>query len=191
MRAMTAILYPVASNADQALNLPLARASRESEAKRRAGEAVVFATDPVGPAFATREAALDAYAGRVDDERTGAMPAPEDRYCRLVEQVAEGAARPRAAQPTYADGRRWPAPPKPPRTVWRLTVSYWRVGTVDRPIEAPQARLARRTGQDLDPDTLRAIARTPLRPTKPQQPLDIGLFEIRPPEAPHIVMPDE
>lgn len=191
MRAMTAILYPVASNADQALNLPLARASRESEAKRRAGEAVVFATDPVGPVFATREAALDAYAGRVDDERTGAMPAPEDRYCRLVEQVAEGAARPRAAQPTYADGHRWPAPPKPPRTVWRLTVSYWRIGTVDRPIEAPQARLARRTGQDLDPDTLRAIARTPLRPTKPQQPLDIGLFEIRLPEAPHIVMPDE
>lgn len=191
MGVMTAILYPVATNADQALALPIGRASRESEARRRAGEAVVFATDPVGPAFATREAALDAYAGRVDDERTGAMPAPEDRYCRLIEQVAEGVPRPRTVQPTYADGHRWPTPPKAPRTVWRLAVSYWRIGTADRPIEAPQARQARRKGQDLDADTLRAITRTPLRPTKPQQPLDIGLFEIRPPEAPHIVMPDE
>lgn len=184
MRAMTAILYPVATNAEQALSRPLARAARESEARRRAGEAVAFATDPVGPAFATREAALDAYAGRLDDERTGAGPAAEDRYCSLVEQVAEGAPRPKAMHPTYADGHRWPALPRAPKTVWRLSVSYWRLGTADRPLEAPQARQARKAGQDLDPDTLRAIARTPLRPTKPQQPLDIGLFETRPPEAP-------
>lgn len=191
MTPMTAILYPVATNAEQALNRPLGRAARESEARRRAGEAVAFATDPVGPAFATREAALDAYAGRVDDERTGAMPGAEDRYCSLVEQVADGARRPKALEPTYADGHRWPAPPKPPRTVWRLTVSYWRIGTAERPLDAPQARKARKSKQELDPETLRAIARTPMRPTKPQQPLDIGLFETRPPEAPHIVMPDE
>ena len=55
---MTAILYPVAANAELALSRPLGRAARESEARRRAGEAVVFATDPVGPAFATRAAAL-------------------------------------------------------------------------------------------------------------------------------------
>jgi hypothetical protein len=30
-----------------------------------------------------------------------------------------------------------------------------------------------------------------LRPTRPQKALDIGLFETRPPEAPHIVMPDD
>ena len=35
------------------------------------------------------------------------------------------------------------------------------------------------------------MARQPLRPVEPQQPLDIGLFEVRPPDAPHIVMPDE
>jgi len=191
MTPMTAILYPVATNAEQALNRPLGRAARESDARHRAGEAVVFATDPVGPAFATREAALDAYAGRVEDERNGAAPEAEDRYCRLVEQVAEGAPRPKQVAPSYADGRRWPEPPRAPRTVWRLTVSYWRIGTAERPLDPPQARLARKNGQDLDPDTLRAISRTPLRPTKPQQPLDIGLFETRPPEAPHIVMPDE
>src|SRR5215212_6043094 len=79
---MTAILYPVASNAEQALARPLGRAARESEARRMVGEAVVFATDPAGPAFATREAALEAYGARVEDA------AAEDRYCTLVEQLA-------------------------------------------------------------------------------------------------------
>ena len=188
---MTAILYPVAANAELALSRPLGRAARESDARRRAGEAVAFATDAIGPAFTTREAALDAYGPRVGDERTGVMPEPEDRFCRLVEQVAEGAARPRPVEPSYADGRRWPDPPGPVRTVWRLNVSYWRVGTADRPLEAPQARAARKSKQPVGPDALAAIARTPMRPIKPQQPLDIGLFEVRPPEAPHILMPDE
>ena len=188
---MTAILYPVATNAEQALSRPLGRAARESEARKRAGAAVVFATDPAGPAFATREAALDAYRGRVEDERTGAGPEPQDKFCRLIEQVAEGARRPGTVKPSYADGHRWPEPPRPPRTVWRLSVSYWRIGVAGRPLEAPQARAARKSKQALDPDTLRAIAQTPLRPTRPQQPLDIGLFEVRPPDAPHIIMPDE
>lgn len=191
MGPMTAILYPVATNGELALSRPLGRSARESEARRRAGEAVVFATDVVGPAFATREAALDAYAGRVEDERTGATPEAQDRFCTLVEQVAEGSAAPRPVAPKMADGQRWPDPPRPPRTVWRLSVSYWRIATAERPLDAPQARAARKAGQALDPDTLRAISRSPLRPIKPQQPLDIGLFEVRPPEAPHIVMPDE
>jgi hypothetical protein len=70
-------------------------------------------------------------------------------------------------------------------------VSYWRIATAERPIEAPQARKARRASQPLDAEILRAIARTPLRPVEPQQPLDIGLFEVRLPESPHIVVPDE
>jgi hypothetical protein len=49
----------------------------------------------------------------------------------------------------------------------------------------------RKTGGDLDAQALRAIARAPLRPIRPQKALDIGLFEVRPPEAPHILMPDE
>ena len=43
----------------------------------------------------------------------------------------------------------------------------------------------------MDAQALRARLSEPLRPLKPQQPLDIGLFEVRPPEAPHILMPDE
>jgi hypothetical protein len=190
---MTAILYPVAPNAEAAMSRPVGRAEREREAVRLAGEAVVFATEPVGPAFSSREAALDAYAGRVEDERAGATLEPQDRYCRLAEQAA---ADPRQAlpsvQPAYAEGRRWPVqPPAPIRTIWRLQVSYWRIATADRPIEAPQARQARRSRQELDPAAVKAMTRQPLRPVAPQQPLDIGLFEVRLPEAPHIVMPDE
>ena len=180
------ILYPVAVNAEQALSRPLGRAARQSEARRKAGGEVAFTTDPAGPAFPTREAALAAYAERLE------APEAADRFCQLVEQVALEAGRaPEPVEPTFEDGRRWPTPAAPPQTVWRLKVSYCRVPTAERPLEAPQARQARKSKQALEPETLRAIARTPLRPVKPQQPLDIGLFEIRPPEAPHIVMPDE
>src|SRR3954468_1128071 len=181
---MTAILYPVAANAEQALARPLGRAARESDARRRAGAAVVFATDLAGPAFATREAALEAYRERLDDV------AAEDRSCPPVEH-APGKPRLGPVEPTYEDGHRWPAPPKAPKTAWRLSVSYLRIGTADRPLDAPQARAVRRARTAVDPDTVRAAARAPLRPIKPQQPLDIGLFETRPPEAPHIVMPDD
>lgn len=177
---MTAILYPVAANAEQAMARPMGRAAREREALAVAAEAVVFTTDPTGPAFATREAALEAYAGPVGEA-----------WARLAEQILPGQ-KVAHAEPSFEDGRRWPTPPeRAPRTAWRLMVSYWRIATAERPIEAPQARKARRTRQALDPEALRAIAREPLRPIEPQQPLDIGLFERRLPEAPHIVVPDE
>ncbi len=62
-------------------------------------------------------------------------------------------------------------------------------GAADRCAAGPQGAPAR--SSLWTPETLRTIARQPLRPVEPQQPLDIGLFEIRPPDAPHIVMPDE
>lgn len=177
---MTAILYPVAANAELALAGPLGRAAREREALSVAGEAVVFTTDPTGPAFATREAAAEAYAGPVGES-----------WARLAEQILPGQ-KVASVKPTYADGRRWPVQiAAPPRTAWRLMVSYWRIATAERPLETPQARKARRASKTLDAETLRAMARQPLRPVEPQQPLDIGLFEVRPPDAPHIVMPDE
>ena len=62
-----------------------------------------FVTEATGPAFATREAALDAYAGRLDDPRPGhgVTVAPEDRYCALAERI-EGAATPAPVEPTFA-----------------------------------------------------------------------------------------
>ncbi len=189
---MTAILYPVAADAQAALKAPLARAAREREAVGAASQAVVFVTEPVGPPYATRDAALDAHAGHVEDERPGrsVVLAPEDRFCRLAEAI--DGRPPAPVAPLMKDGRRWPQPKAAPRTVWRLQVSYWRLASAVKAAEGPQARDARRKARDpMDYQALNALARTPMRAFKPQQPLDIGLFETRPPEAPHIIMPDE
>jgi hypothetical protein len=188
------ILYPVADNAEAALSAPLGRAAREREAAKILGKDVVFETRLVGSGFATREAALDAYAGKVEDDRPGRTftPPPEDRWARLVEVVAPDERRGRApVRPVYRDGRRWPDPPPPPRTVWRLSINFWRPAAADQPLDGPQARLARRRARELDRETLRALTRQPLRPVKPQQGLDIGLFETRLPENPNIIVPDE
>jgi hypothetical protein len=193
MAAMNAILYPVADNADAALARPLGRAAREREAGRLAAGPVRFISEVVGPAFQTREAALDAYAGRIDDDRPGhsVAVAPEDRYCVLREMAAGRPPPPQA--PAFAEGRRWPAPPKPPATMFRLSVSYWRVGEAENRAPFEQARTARRKADaaQLDAEALRDLARRPLRPVRPQQPLDIGLFEAPAPEAPHILIPDD
>lgn len=186
---VNAILYPVAPNPEQALSKPAGRAAREREARAVAGEAVSFATEAVGPAFPTREAALEAYREQIE------AIAPEDRYCQLVERIVVEPGKPQRlapVDPTFQEGRRWPAPPlEPPRTAWRLMISYWRPASAPS-AEAPQARVARRkAAEPVTPETLRAIASQPLRPVKPQQPLDIGLFEAPLPEAPHIVVPDE
>jgi hypothetical protein len=193
---MNAILYPVAANADAAFAQPKGRAAREREAKDIGGGPVRFVTEPTGPAFATREAALDAYAGRLDDPRPGhgVTIAPEDHYCGLAERI-EGAAPPGPAEPVFAAGRRWPKPAAlRGKTVFRLTISYWRTASAeDESIAVEQARATRRRAEAaaLDAGQLRALARQPLRPVKPQQPLDAGLFEMPAPEAPHILIPDE
>ena len=158
---------------------------------------VAFVSEAVGPAFSTREAALDAFAGRIDDERPGhaGAVAPEDRFLALREVVAGPPPRRRAPpiRPSYQDGRRWPLPAPPPPTVWRLSVSYWRVHTAGEAVLAPplEAQVRRRSSAPADPRELRRRLDQPLQPLKPQQALDIGLFEIRLPDAPHIVMPDE
>lgn len=190
---MSAILYPVARSVAEALERPLGRAAREREAASLAGEAVSFVSEEVGPAYPTQEAALDAWAGRLDDEREGrrVQVAPEDRYCALRERAA-GRAPPAPREPSFADGRRWPKPPaKRPVIEFRLSVSYWRIGEAQAALD--QARAARRRPEaaNLDAAELRALARQPLRPVKPQQPLDVGLFESPAPEAPHILIPDD
>ncbi|HEY2661167.1 MAG TPA: hypothetical protein VGI79_15715 [Caulobacteraceae bacterium] len=183
---MTAVLYPVARNAEAALSRPLGRAARAGEAQALAHTGVRFAQEMVGPGFDSREAALAAFAGRIDDGRGGGLAA-EDHYCLLREVLAEpptpGGKGSLPLRPTYRDGRRWPTPRAVPRTVWRLSISYWRVLAGDEAKAEP-------TPSEPSAD-LRARLERPMMSFKPQQPLDIGLFEFRPPEAPHIVMPDE
>ena len=100
-----------------------------------------------------------------------------------------------AVKPVNLDGRRWPQPASPPApTLWRLSVSYWRVvreGAEPAPNAA--ARRLRRDpeAQGLNTRALQALARQPLRATEPQRALDIGLFEVRLPEAPDRIVPDE
>ena len=187
------VRYPVAANAEAALSGPTGHAAREREAAILSGRNVEFVRETAGPAFETREAALAAYAGRVDDDG-GTAVQPEDRYCDVVEVVV-GAAKPGGQiEPAFQGGRRWPKPKPRPRTAWRLSIAYWRVlGVGEMTPALEQARRARKTGhsETLDAATLLALARQPLQPVKPQQPLDIGLFEVRPPDAPHIIMPDE
>lgn len=173
------ILYPIAAGAEAALTAPKGRAAREREAERIAAEPVAFVREFTGPAFKAEEEARAHWAGRLDDERPGQRVslAPEDRFCEL--------------KPIIQRSR---IPLAPAHTVWRLSVAYWRMGGAPAPeAEAPQARKARRQkdGPAPDGDTLEALANQPLRPIKEQQPLDIGLFEVRLPEAPHIVVPDE
>ena len=139
---------------------------------------------------------MDAFAGRLEDDRSrpaNETVAQEDRFCRLREVAATGLA-PQPRAPTFADGRRWPAPPaKPAATVFRLSISYWRIGEAETAAPFDQARLARRRAEaaGLEAKDLRALAQQPLRPVRPQQPLDIGLFENPAPEAPHILIPDD
>jgi hypothetical protein len=192
------IIYPVAATADAALHSPLGFAAREREAALMAAAGVEFVTQAVGPAFTTREAALDAYAGKVDDERAGRIAvALEARWCELRAVSTPVGVRPKPrppVQPEHRDGRRWPAPDpeRPAVTLWRLSVSFWRFGGEAEHHHVPARKLRKHAAsRDLDGATLGALARQPMQALRPQKALDIGLFEYRLPDNPSIIMPDE
>lgn len=183
---MTAVLYPVAYNAEAALSRPVGRAARAGEAQAVAHTTVRFAQEMVGPAFDTRDQALAAFKGRIEEDGAGAI-APEDRYCLLREVVDAPPPPPGKGalplKPVYRDGRRWPTPRARPSTVWRLSISYWRIApeaVAETPLTAAEL-----------PAALRERLERPLRGAKPQKALDIGLFEFVPPDAPHIIIADE
>ncbi|MCA6296031.1 MAG: hypothetical protein IM624_07090 [Phenylobacterium sp.] len=184
---MSALIYPVASDGEAALRAPLGQALRAREAEILAGEPVIFCSERVGPPCPTREAAQDLLA----QMSAGAAAPPDPAVIRLVE-VFDGARPPPPARPLAEGGRRWPAPPPPPRTVWRIQVDFWRPASRAPAILNAQARHVRKRAQsDLSGDHLSAFSRQPLRPVRPQQPLDIGLFEVRAPEDPDRLLPDE
>jgi hypothetical protein len=203
MVAVMSVLYPIAANPDQALNAPLGRAAREREAQAAllaagGGGELRFTVETVGPAFASREAAVNAFEGRLDNAGRGGV-APEDRYLtvrEVLEPVKGRTPRVEPVKPVFAEGRRWPKPGATalPKTAWRVSVSYWKVvdASADTP-DLPPARKARRdqSARDLGREALEALTRQPLAPIAPQQPLDLGLFEVRAPENPGLVLPDE
>lgn len=166
---MSGVLFPIGPNPEVAMTAPAGRAGLESAARRLAGGAVTFARELAGPAFESREDAMAAYRGKLDDE--GVFIAPEDRFCDLQAVLAPGKT--------------------PRRIVWRLSLGYWK--TEGPAAAAPQARQARRKAHNrgLDALALNAIAEQPLRPLHPQKALDIGLFEVRLPENPAVIIADE
>ena len=184
---MTALFYPVAPDGESALRAPLGHALRAREAEGVAGEAVIFSSERVGPACPTRADAAELLASLL----AGADRPADSAAVRLVE-VFDGARPPPPARPLAEGVRRWPEPPPPPKTVWRIQVDFWRPASQTPEILSSQARRVRRSPPaDLSPDHLNAFARQPLRPVRPQQPLDIGLFEVRAPENPDRLLPDE
>lgn len=174
------VLYPIAATAEAALSQPVGRAARESDAVAMAAGAVEFVSEAVGPAFPDQEAALAAFRARIE-------AGPDDRYCQLREVIDPETVRraPRPTKPIYRAGRRWPEPKPAPATLWRLSITYWRIVDEARFVSLAQARQTRTSpGADrLDAQTLRALAQQPLRPLRPQQPLDVGLFAALPGEV--------
>jgi len=191
---MSLVRYPIAASAEAALSSPLGHAERESEAVRLAGKAVAFVSQDMGPEFDSRDAALEAWRDQLVDL------ALEDLWRKVRETVAPISGRmpgPKQLVPTFEAGKRWPAPPPKPKTVWRLNVTFWQpiVAQVEAPAEqtGPQARKLRRDpeAEQLDAASLRALAQQPLRPQRLQKGLDIGLFEVRAPEDPTRLIADE
>ena len=187
------ILYPVAETAEAAVHTPRGHAVREREAQALAAGPVAFVTEPVGPAFASREAAMEAYPGAQDEGWRRLVPVSGVKTpgAKIPGAKTPG---PKLVRPVYRDGRRWPEPQAGEAVRWRLSVSYWRIG--GRAADAPTTEPARKvrkgeTGRELGGAALNALARQPLRAFRPQQPLDIGLFEAPLPEAPDSFIPDE
>ena len=181
--------YPVAPTAEAALHAPLGEAERESDARRLAQGPVAFATELVGPAFATPEAAAAAYAGRNPSAEAGLPP-----WCALRPVAAQGAPPRSLVRPALRDGVRWPTPdPAIPAALWRLAVTWWRSAPADEAEPLGPARALRRgaEGAGLSVEALRRLMDQPLRPARVQRALDLGLFEAARPEAPGLVIPDE
>ena len=202
---MSLIAYPIAADAHDALARLRAgeglRASREKEAELAAKARVAFVTQAVGPVYESRDEALDAYAGLVEDDRKGRtfMPADSDRFCLLTCRIRDprrGKSKP--MQPVFAEGHRWPARREPVASVWQLSLSYWKIMTVAQAKAAGlppvgQARHLRKkaTGRDLTPEEIAALSQGPLTAARPQNALDFGLFDFPLPENPAIIIADE
>lgn len=195
---MSLVRYPIAASAEEALASPIGHAEREREATRLAGVQVAFVSLDMGPEFDSREAAIEAWRDQLIDL------APEEMWRNVRETVAPISSRmpgPKQLSPTYEEGKRWPAPPPKPKTIWRLNITFWQPIVVQAEVSAPiiaeqtgpQARKLRRDpgAEGLDSSTVRALAEQPLRPQRLQKGLDVGLFEVRAPEDPTRLIADE
>ncbi|MFT4074682.1 MAG: hypothetical protein QM647_04055 [Asticcacaulis sp.] len=201
---MSLIAYPIAASAHDALSRLRAgetlRAVREKEAELAAKARVAFVTETVGPVYETREDALEAYAGLIEDDRKGRlfMPDATDRFCVLVCRIRDPKRGKKPMQPVFAEGERWPKQREASASVWQLSLSYWKIMTVAQakaagipPIGQARHLRKRANGRDLTPEEIMALSQSPLTAARPQKALDFGLFDFPLPENPAIIIADE
>ncbi|MGZ3304244.1 MAG: hypothetical protein ACXU8U_00165 [Asticcacaulis sp.] len=202
---MTLPAYPIAQDGHEALALFRAakapRATRQNEAQGLSGTRVAFVSETIGPVYERREDALDAYAGLVEDDRSGHLfaPAPQDAVCVLLCRLkSPPPRRTKPVQPVFRDGERWPKTVRPAEAVWQLSISYWKLILAHAPVRTgavvkDQARRLRKSakGSELTPDEIRSLIDNPLTAARPQKSLDFGLFDFIPPDQPDIVIADE
>lgn len=184
---MSAPAFPIARHGADILS-PTAQGLklcvREKEATEASGHPVKFVSEHIGPEFPSPEAAeafiLSHYPFLSDVAylklQARFKPAPKGR----------GAKDPCAPNNTL---------------YWQISVSYWKIlfhKALPKPQKAPlgqelQARALRKQelGQALSAEEIHALIDHPLSAYRPQKALDIGLFEYRPPDNPHIVIADE
>lgn len=202
---MSLIAYPIAASAHDALARlkggECVRAVREKEAVLAAKARVAFVTEIVGPIYETREDAMAAYAGLVEDDRKGHLFLPDaaDRFCALSCRIRDPKrSKSKPAQPIFSDGERWPKNREPSSSAWQLSLSYWKIMTVAQakaagipPIGQARHLRKRANGRDLTPEEIIALSQSPLTAARPQKALDFGLFDFPLPENPAIIIADE
>jgi hypothetical protein len=190
---MTAQAFPVATQAADLLScLPSQmNATRESEAARLAGSSVAFVSEVTGPAFESRETAHSYFSMVYPDLLAKA-------YALLQCRIKPTAKRSKQARLSGADGQRWAKMTTQPMSEWRLSLTYWKILPLAlrsdnvRKSKDQARRLRRKDGaQALTTAELMALSQSPLMAYRPQKALDIGLFEVRPPENPGILIADE
>ncbi|MDC7682605.1 hypothetical protein PQU92_04920 [Asticcacaulis sp. BYS171W] len=189
---MSAIAYPIAHNAlEIALNWPdsgLRTAAREREASDLSGKPVTFVRETLEPAFPSEAAARQHY--------DALLNAPFAALVCGFERTAKPRTR---TAPVMREGQRWPTLPAGPAPQWKLSIGYWKIGSLRARLKPPsitphlQARAVRKKALDIEltPEEVRALAHAPLMAYRPQKALDIGLFEFIPPDNPDIIIPDE
>jgi hypothetical protein len=193
---MPAIAYPIAAHAVDVLKgyAALKKAERLREAQGLAESRVGFVTETLEAGFPTHEAAEAYYAQACP----GLLEQPfAQLQCRIQAAPKKKAS---STPPDFEPGKRWPKPANTQQSQWQVSVSYWK--TLSGAIESPppvqvnpavQARAMRKRslGQALTAAEVKALTYTPLNPYLPQKSLDIGLFEVHPPENPNIIIADE
>jgi hypothetical protein len=120
---MGSVSYPIATCAEYALAKPLGFAERLSDAAKLVRRDVSFVSSDIGPGFENFEAASRHWYEHLIDQLNDR---PWIRIREITKPVSADEAWTRFVRPICQNGRRWPNPPPPMPTEWRLNITFWR-----------------------------------------------------------------